>query len=271
MLIKTSAKRYYFWPHRDVSINHSRGEKAALENSQKMMIEARKESSMQKRISLAKSALATSALCADAHNLLAEYQAKDREEAEKLYLKGIRVSGLALHMEMRCNSDPELWNDTILQHFLRAAHGLARVFRDVGSYGEDVTLWHPTLCVDDNDELEVVRLFVPILIRRNWLEEAETLMELFSDDSSARMLYSRALILFKKHGVSDIANDALWKAICQNIHVFEMLKGEQKLTTRAHEFYLFGSMEEAEDYLMFALPDWTELQETINWSMNFER
>jgi tetratricopeptide (TPR) repeat protein len=263
---------------RDIAAAHGPGSKscdkedrAALQQAQKLMDDARKESSVENRISLAKAALETSAYCAEAYILLAEDQAQNLEEAEKLYREAVAVGGQAMHLEVRTNPNALGWDDEILLAQLRAMKGLAHVLYARQNYGEAIDTCFKILLIDDSDELHVIRLLIPTLIKLNKLEEAEACLKGFRHDTSAHLVYSRALLLFKKHGESDIANKALWKAIRQNSHVINLVRGIHKLTKNQCETYRPGSLEEAQDYLTVAIDDWTKQEEIINWVMNLER
>lgn len=140
--------------------------------------------------------------------------------------------------------------------------------REEKRFDEAIEIWQELLQADQMDENHVLMLLVPTLVEVNRLNEAEYLLNRYYVDVSAHMMYSRAICMFKKHGQSRIADDALMNAIWANKHVMEIFRGKRKISNYKESF-IFGSPDEAMHYLMFAMEDWFHYDGLAEWIYRF--
>jgi tetratricopeptide (TPR) repeat protein len=239
----------------------------ALAQAQYIMWQAFDEKSSRKRIAMAKEALNISLDCADAYVLLAEDEARDAKQEIEYYRQGVAAGRRALS-DIWDSPDVPFWSDLKTRPYMRAVDGLASALRRTGEIGEAIDLWKELLRLNSNDNLGVRLMLVPTLVGADRLDEAETLLNHYDEDS-AHMRYSRALCIFKKHGDGTLAHDALQEAISVNRYVLEILLGISKMLTSDYSSFTPGSHEEADDYLCVSIDSWTGTEGALDWITEF--
>jgi len=238
-----------------------------LAQAQYIMWKAFDEKSARKRIAMAKEALEVSADCADAYVLLAEDDARNSQQKIDYYRQGIAAGRRALS-DIWDSPDVPFWNELKTRPYMRAVDGLAGALKSAGEIGEAVELWDDLMRLNPNDNQGVRLMLVPTLVGADRLDEAETVLNRYDEDS-AHMRYSRALCSFKKHGDSTHAYDALQKAISVNPYVLEILLGISKLLKSDYSSFSPGSHEEADDYLSASIDSWVETEGALDWIAEF--
>jgi tetratricopeptide (TPR) repeat protein len=234
-----------------------------LEEAQLVMWQAFEEPSKRKRIAMAEKALEICADCADAYVLLAEDRARRVEEEIELYRKGVEAGRRALG-EALTDAVTPFWSDLKTRPYMRSLDGLAYALKRSGKTDEAIENWNELLKLNPDDNQGVRMALVPALLDAERLDEAESLLNRYSD-GSASMTYSRALLMFKKHGNSEIANSAFMRSINQNRHVFEILIGATKLSYPDGDSAAVGSIEEATEYLHDAMSTWIDTEGALDW------
>ncbi|HEY9777179.1 MAG TPA: hypothetical protein V6C81_25680 [Planktothrix sp.] len=243
--------------------------KTSLEQAQYIMWDAFDEPSKKKRIAMADQALAISQDCADAYVVLAEDRSRNIEEEIGFYRKGVEAGKRALGEETLQSSETHFWSDLRTRPYMRAINGLACALHSDEQFAEAIALWKELLRLNPNDNQGVRTLLAPALVEANLLAEAEDLFRAYAGETSAHMMYSRALCRFKKYGDSPLANDALKEAMEENSHVLELLWGVRKLPKRQPASYSPGSPEEAEGYVGIAIHSWIHTDRAIDWIADF--
>ena len=92
------------------------------------------------------------------------------------------------------------------------------------------------------------------------------LLDIFSGDVAANWAYSRALLFFQLEGhATDMADQALSEALAANPHVPSLLLGEKPMPRDLPDFVGLGDMNEAVDYVSFALDAWRQTSGALLW------
>ena len=121
-----------------------------LGKAQALLYRACEEPDEQKRIQLAKDALAISPDCADAYVLLAEH-ATSRKEALRLYEQGVAAGERALGPEAFQRDVGHFWGLLETRPYLRARLGLAHALWTAGRRDEAVAHLQDMLRLNPND------------------------------------------------------------------------------------------------------------------------
>ena len=206
-----------------------RGRRSAVDEAQEIMYEAWEAPTRQRAVALAKKALAISADCADAYNLLAEEMAQSLEEAIELYRKGVEAGERALGKKAFKEDVGYFWGLLETRPYMRARAGLAQCLWEAGHREEAVEHYWDLLRLNPNDNQGIRYLLMPCLIELGRDGEAEKLFKQFEDDCMAVWMYSRALLDFRKHGDSPSAVKSLKAALDENKHVPPYLLGRKNL------------------------------------------
>lgn len=111
-------------------------------------------------------------------------------------------------------------------------------------------------------------LLMPLLVEVGRLDEAESLSKQFTNDKSAHLLYSRALLNFKRFGPCPLADNALEQAVRQNPSVLDFLCGADMPAVDTDSFEA-GSKEEAVNYLEVGMEGWLSTDGAIIWLADY--
>jgi hypothetical protein len=96
-------------------------------------------------------------------------------------------------------------------------------------------------------------------------DEAEKLLEQFSDDGMAEWLYSRAFLTFRQKGATPAAEVHLLAAFEQNPFVPEYLLGRQRMPRTLPPFMGWGDQAEAQHYAVDAGRIWLTDPAALAW------
>lgn len=216
-------------------------------------------------VALAKKALTVSADCADAYNLLAEETARSLEEAIDLYRKGVEAGERALGKEAFEEDVGHFWGLLETRPYMRARAGLAECLWETGQREEAVEHCWDLLRLNPNDNQGIRDLLMPCLIELGREEDAEKLFKMFKQNPMAVWKYSRALLDFRKHGNSPVANESLSAALRQNEHVPSYLLGRKQLPATLPAYYGFGDVNEAVTYVSYNRQAWKTSSRALDW------
>jgi pentatricopeptide repeat protein len=106
---------------------------------------------------------------------------------------------------------------------------------------------------------------MPCLIELGRTEDAEKLFEQYREDGMAVWRYSRALLDFRKHGDSPLADESLQAALNENKHVPAYLLGRKKMPHQLPGHYSFGDDNEAVLYVDGNKPAWETTPGALEW------
>ena len=119
-----------------------------------------------------------------------------------------------------------------------------------------------------SDEEGLRHVLVPLLVEVGRLDEANAIIKQFPDDRSAHMMYSRALLTFKKFGACPISDTALENAVRQNPSVLDYICGAD-MPAVEKDLFEPGSKEEAVIYLEIGMDGWLNSDGAVIWLVNY--
>lgn len=243
--------------------------KTRLEQAQRMMWEAFGEARAKKRVQLAQKALTVSRDCADAYVLLAE-ERKSLKEKIVLYKRGVEAGKRALGEEALSSKATQWGVDLETRPYLRAMAGLACCLLEDGQLEDGIAVSKEILRLDSSDS-QMVRLnLMCALLMTERDADIEELLSRFCIETSAHMLYSRALYIFKKHGKGPLATRTLREAYAANPHVFEFILQRRSLSDHPdEEMGDFGGYDEALLYVSSGMKLWAIVPGAIEWLIEF--
>ncbi|MBU1471314.1 MAG: tetratricopeptide repeat protein [candidate division Zixibacteria bacterium] len=241
------------------------GKRNAVDEAQEIMYEAWEAPTRRRAVDLARKALEVSADCADAYNLLAEETAESLEEVIDFYRKGVEAGERALGKEEFEESVGHFWGLTETRPYMRARAGLAQSLWEAGQREEAVDHYSDLLRLNPNDNQGIRALLMPCLIELGRDEDAEKLFKQYDGDCTAFWMYSRALLDFRMHGDSAIADKSLKAALGENQHVPPYLLGRKKLPRTLPGHYGFGDDNEAVLYVHENWAVWKATPGAMKW------
>jgi tetratricopeptide (TPR) repeat protein len=236
---------------------------SAVERAQDIMYDAWESRSKKRALALAKEALAISADCADAYNLLAE-QAGSLEEKVRLYRRGVEASKRAMRREVLPEEATYLWIKIEREPYMYARAGLARCLWEMGQREEAVSHYQEMRSLEPHN-LGILNVLMPWLLEMGRLKEAEQLCEQYKDAPGATCAYSRALLDFTVEGDSEKARKALEEAIESNRHVPAYLTGKKRAPRKMPPHTGFGDRNEAVAYVAHNAVCWESTPGALEW------
>jgi tetratricopeptide (TPR) repeat protein len=219
----------------------------------------------QRRVELARAALAISSDCADAYLLLAEETASSVEEARELLEQGVAAGERALGPEPFAEDVGYFWGLLETRPYMRARAALAETLWALGQRDIAVEHQRDLLRLNPNDNQGVRDLQVQWLLQLGRYEDLDELFATYEDDHSAVFGYTRALAAFRRHGDSPAARQLLADAREQNPHVPDYLSGRKRLPARLPDFVGFGDVNEAVVYAADAKELWASVTGALDW------
>jgi tetratricopeptide (TPR) repeat protein len=217
-----------------------------------------------RRIELARKALEVSPDCADAYVLLAE-ETGDEKQARPLYEQGVAAAERVIGPELFASEAGQFWSNLRTRPYLRALEGLADVCWYLGERQESIEHLQELLRLDAEDYLSARHRLAARLLTVGDDASVQALLERFPEDDSASWLYSRALLLFRRHGDGDESLRALAEALEANSFVPLYLLGLEKLPRRLPEIIEAGEQSEAVEYVVQATFAWANAPGSLEW------
>ncbi len=243
----------------------------AVDRAQQIMYDAWEAPTSKRAVALAKKALDISADCADAYILLAQETAMSLDEMIALYRKGVEAGERALGKEVFVEDVGHFWGLLETRPYMRARANLAQTLWDANQREESIEHYRGILKLNPSDNQGIRYLLLPAFIELGLDADAETLYKQFEDDFTAFWMYSRALLDFRKHGESPIANESLQSAILQNKYVPSYILGRKRLPATAPSYYGVGDVNEAILYASENIFAWRTSDGAKEWLTSMTR
>jgi len=249
----------------DLGADSDEGERSPLDAAQDLIYDAFETQSKARRIALAKKALTISTDCADAYNLLAEEEASNLAEKIRIYTQAVEAGERAIGRKGFREMGGHFWGFLETRPYMRARLGLALCLWEAGDGEKAIVHVQDMLRLNPNDNQGMRYILLLWLIEKDMLADAEELLTRYKGDPMAWMLYSKALVKFKKDGASKAANTALAKAIKENSHVPDYLLSRKNFPRRLPGHYGFGDDNEAVLYAVDAKKGWQLSTGALDW------
>jgi tetratricopeptide (TPR) repeat protein len=237
-----------------------------LAEAQQVMYQAWEQTDPRARIAFAYKALAVSPLCADAHVLLAEEEAKSVEEALAYYRKGVEAGERALGPKGFKEFAGHFWGFLETRPYMRARAGLAAALNALGEVDEAISNYQDMLKLNPNDNQGIRYVLASCLMKSGDIEALKKLLKRYDEDGSALWLYTRALIAFRENEadgrtVKELAKRA-WNSNC---HVPAALVSTKKAKSSTNGYITMGSEDEAAHYVAEWGFEWLTTPGAVAW------
>jgi len=238
----------------------------AIGAAQNIMYDAWDEPDPARRVRLAKIALKTSPLCADAYVLLAE-QTRTRQQSLELYQSGVDAGRRALGEKFFADDEnlEHFWGIMETRPFMRALQGLATTLWDLNRPEEALAHYRELLRLNPGDNQGIRYLLLDLLFELGRVDDVETLLKDYLDDWSADWSYSETLLAFRKFGDSRQAKKALKHALEVNQHVVDYLTGKKRIPSVKPPYITMGGEDEAIQYASQHLNYWRKTPGAVAW------
>lgn len=238
--------------------------RSPVEEAQHLAWDAWEAPTPQQAAMRAKQALAISADCADAYNVLAQVEARTIEEAYDFYRKGFEVGERSLGAEFFRENKGHFWGMLETRPYMRARQGLAECLWGLGRQDEAIGHYEALLELNPNDNQGIRDVLLGCYLRRGDDIGASRLYDQYGDDATAFFVWTRVLVEFRR-GNLDAAGKALRAAVKHNPHVLGFLTGRKKLPRRQPDSYGFGDENEAAIYMSLFAQAWLATPEALGW------
>jgi tetratricopeptide (TPR) repeat protein len=235
-----------------------------VEQAQDKMYEAW-DAEDERRVELAREALALSPDCADAYVLLAEETTESAEEARDLFEKGVQASKRALGEAFFEENAGHFWGILETRPYMRALAGLAQSLEVMGETKQAMEHFRELLRLNPNDNQGNRFEFARVLLKEGADEELGELLDRYKEDETAAWLYTRALWIFRKEGPSRWASGALVKAFKQNPFVPLYLIQVDQIPDEPPDYIELGGESEAIEYIGLNGMTWLDTDGAIPW------
>jgi hypothetical protein len=235
-----------------------------LGKAQALMYRAFEEPDEQKRIQLAKDALAICPDCADAYVLLAEH-ATSRKEALCLYEQGVAAGERALGAEAFERDAGHFWGILESRPYMRARLGLAHALWTAGRRDEAVQHLQDMLRLNPGDNQGVRYTLAGFLLFLDRDDDLAHLLQQYPEEGSAAWAYTRALLAFRQHGDTPQSRQSLQEARKTNKHVPAYLLGEKFPPHEQPDYYSPGAESEAVEYIGSFMAGWKSTPGAVAW------
>lgn len=239
-----------------------------LERAQALVVQAAQLTSPRRQRQLARQALDLSPDCADAYSLLAQLEPVHIRKLvwlEQAVAAGERELG-ADHLK---ELEGHFWGAVETRPLMRAYAGLAELSWALGDRARAIATYHHMLRLNPNDNQGMRYMLAICLLEERTPEAQSTLQDLldrFPDDAAANWAYNRALLFYQlKQQPTDMADQGLADAMRANPHVPPLLLGEKPMPQDLPQVIGFGDVDEAVEYVAFALDAWRHTSGALPW------
>ena len=235
-----------------------------LQQAQELCHDAREAATKDKRIALAKKALALSPLCADAYTLLGEHVEKGSDLQLELYWTALEAGRKAIGEKFETLAG-EFWERPGTRPFMRAKLALARCLWERGERAGSLIHLREMLELNPNDEQRVRSTLAAYLLEERLHDELAGLLKDYGNDPRADFAFTRSLLAFRLHGDSPKPRRALSAALPKNKFVRQYLSGQKKLPRTLPDRYTWGDRNEAILYAARFKKGWDETPGAVEW------
>jgi tetratricopeptide (TPR) repeat protein len=205
--------------------------------------------------------------CADAYCLLADYEAKNDEEALELYLKGEKAGRKTLGEDFIKENSGELWGCISARPYMRAMSGVVEYLWRRGRRDEAIKKCYEMLELNRNDNQGMRYLLCYYLCAEKRLKEADELMNkgIYNDDYGIVWFYNRPIVEFSLNGDTKKARNLVYEALKRNLFVLLLMSGLIKMPSETSGRFIIKSIDEAIFYLDLHLDLWLKEEKRLLW------
>ncbi|MDE0679340.1 MAG: hypothetical protein OXI11_03860 [Gammaproteobacteria bacterium] len=236
----------------------------ALNRAQELIYDAWEKPRAIHRIRLAKRALKISDLCADAHSILAEDEARTLFEKREHYERAVAAGEKAVGRQAFKDDAGHFWGILETRPYMRAREALAHCLWECGERADAIGHLLEMLKLNPNDNQGVRYVLATWLLTVRDHDAAEALLQTYKNDYSANWHYSRTLLAFR-NGDEPGSRRYLADAWEFNPHVPGLLIGAVEISLQLPEHYALGSPDEAVFYVLDDRQNWASTEGALPW------
>ena len=233
-----------------------------VEQAQSIMYDAWESTDPKQRITLAQEALEISPLCADAYNLLAEEYAKTQEEVLAYFQRAVEAGARALGSDGFEDYAGHFWGFHETRPYMRARLGLGEALWATGEKDTAIQNFKEMLELNPGDNQGIRYVLAAKLLEIGKLDDLKALLEVYADDYSADIQYTRALIAYLDG--ADNAGDIAEAAYQTNKHVPAIFSGKKR-PVQMGAYISMGGEDEASGYVEIFGGAWKRAPGAIDW------
>jgi tetratricopeptide (TPR) repeat protein len=236
-----------------------------LAEAQELIYQAWEAPTKRERKKLARQALELSADCADAYVILAQDNTETLVEELIYYEAGVQAGKRALGEALFAEDAGYFWGILETRPYMRARSGLAQTLWEMGRRQEALEHYWDMLRLNESDNQGIRYILAVCLLDDNRDDELEKLLSLHADDGMAMLIYARALLAFRREGVSPRAGRYLQQAIKNNPHVPAYLLGQRRIPKDQPDTIGWGDETEAAYVAAEVKHIWWREEGAIRW------
>ncbi len=233
--------------------------------AQKLVYSAWELNDPRDRARKAKRALEIWPDCADAWVLLAENMAESLDEAHEFYAAGVEAGERALGEAAFTEFEGVFWGVFETRPYMRARSGLARVLKKMGQTDEAAGHLRDILRLNPDDNQGNRYSLLHLLMEQGQDKEAANLLEAYPDDCMAEWAYARALLAYRRYGVSEKTDALLIAALKCNQFVPAYLLGRRRMPQQLPSMIGLGDNDEAIAYAAAYKAIWKQTAGSLDW------
>lgn len=158
----------------------------------------------------------------------------------------------------------ELWLELDARPYLMVKDELASLYCMKGDYESSVEIYKEILKLNKNDNQGIRYKILPLFVLIDKYKDAEKLISTYDREISTLLLYSTALYHYKV-GNEIGAASVLKQAFKANKYVPQYLLGMIETPRMLPDMYSYGSEEEAEVYMEYAIIAWINIRGAMYW------
>jgi tetratricopeptide (TPR) repeat protein len=240
-------------------------EEADLDVAQALIYDAWEEPRVDKRVAIAKDAIATSNCCSDGYLILANDLAKSAKERLSYIQEAVVAGERAIKVLKLEEAQGQYWGLIETRPYMRALNELGLELQKTGLPDEAIAIYERMIKLNPDDNQGIRYILLELYLRKRDTKHAHLLISQFEDDASAFFAYNKTLLVFLTNGKSVEAQTLLKEAMNFNPHVVKYLVGKKKLPINLPEAYQMGKDDEAQLYAAEGLGTWSAVPNAIDW------
>ena len=222
------------------------------------------EAAGERRVVLARQALALWPDCADAYVLLAQ-AASGLEETRGLLEQGVAAGERALGRRVFREDVGDFWLIFETRPYMRARAALAAILWRLGRRGEAVEHQRELLRLNPRDNQMLRYPHAHWLLELGVYDELEDLFVVYAEDRMPGFAYAKALAAFAHRGDDACSRGLLAEACELNPHIPAYLTGARKLPEPRPAYIVLGEESEAVDYAGGERALWASVPGALAW------
>jgi len=236
----------------------------ASHRAQELIYEAWEVSEQDRKIALAREALGIDPDCADAYVLLAE-QASILQDQIELYQQGLQAGERALGAAGFEGYAGSFWGILETRGYMRARGGLAYSLWRLGSRKEALTHWRDMLKLNPNDNQGMRYVLAAKLLELKLDDELADLLTSYEGECGAFLLWTKALLAFRRSGDNPWSREALAEALESNQFVPDYLLKRKHLDDLISDDVGVGDASEAIWCVAETISAWENTNGSLDW------